>query len=51
MWLRHCGWVKYTTRADVIDGIRTWTFAKREDGFRVYAEGQLLVDYTYAAGT
>ena len=50
MWLKDCGWIKYENEAPLIDGLRTWTFAKTQDGFRLYAEDQLLVDYTYETG-
>ena len=50
MWLKNCGWIKYKMEAPLPDGLRTWTFAKSQDGFRLYAEDQLLVDYTYETG-
>ena len=50
MWAKNCGWIKYDVEAPLPDGLRTWTFAKRDDGFRLYAEDQLLLDYTYAEG-
>ncbi|XP_063685861.1 uncharacterized protein LOC134819704 [Bolinopsis microptera] len=50
MWARNCGWIKYDQEAILPEGLRTWTFAKREDGFKLYAEDQLLLNFNYTEG-
>ena len=53
MWLRGCGWLKYQTHAQqpANNGtLRTWSFAKSDTGFKLYAEDQLLLDYSYTEG-